>query len=329
MTAATDSRSPRQACPTGPATDRNATAVPAAIAAPAATKSPATKSPATKSPAIPLPNLENVLRLVQILLTYGRHLADTLDRRSAAPGFHLIARHFGTDRPAIILAHIRRGILRAAALQHVLLRRAARGRDLTRPPPPRPRLKPQTAMDADPAAAASSAAPQPARKRRRPAWRDDWLDNVENPLDPRHQPLFQDLLKEVRRHPIGRTLGKIYADLGIAPALSLATFWNDLFLVMLHYNGSPGEYDVRRWRREQHFQDQQERCPTLDLTWPEADVRGGRTDMLRVLGFLIGEPPVEPPLILPPEPPPWARPWSTAPAAADEQAAPPKATGPP
>ncbi|HUB43382.1 MAG TPA: hypothetical protein VMB73_28540, partial [Acetobacteraceae bacterium] len=73
-----------------------------------------------------MPNLSVVLRVVTILLTYGRHLADTFDRRSASAGFHLIARHFGTSNTGVILAHIRRGILRAAALHHVLLKRAER-----------------------------------------------------------------------------------------------------------------------------------------------------------------------------------------------------------
>jgi hypothetical protein len=279
MTAATDAPH-RRACPTDPAADRNATA---------------------------LPNLEKVLRLVQILLTYGRHLVDSFDHRSTAPGFHLIARHFGTSRPAIILAHIRRGVLRAAALHAVLTQRAARGRDLVMPPL-RVRLKqPAPEAAADPAAPASE--PGPARKRRppRPSWRDDWLDGVDDPLDPRHLPKFEDLVKQARRRPIGRSLGDIYADLGIAPALSLAPFWNELFLTMMHYDGSPATYDVRRWRREQYFEQEQERSPTMDLMWPPVDVGGGRRDILQVMGFFIGEPPVEPPALLPPERAPWAR----------------------
>jgi len=304
MTAATDFP-PRRACPTDPLKDRDAPA---------------------------LPNLSQILRLVQILLTYGRHLADTFDRRSTSPGFHLIARHFGTDRPAVILAHIRRGILRAAALHHVLLHRAARGRDLTMPPL-RIRLKPQAPQPAADQAHLPEPEPQPARKRTpRPSWRDDWLDNVEDPLDPRHLPTFEDLLKEVRRRPIGRTLGDIYADLGIAPALSLASFWNDLFLAMMHYGGSPAVYDIRRWRREQHFVEEQDRLPTMDLLWPPADVGGSRRDTIRVLGFFIGEPPVEPTLILPPEPPPWVRPAPAAPreqGTSPEATAVPEATGPP
>ncbi|HUB13879.1 MAG TPA: hypothetical protein VMB34_18165 [Acetobacteraceae bacterium] len=106
-----------------------------------------------------LPNLANIIRIVEILLTYGRHLAETLDRRAAAPGFHMIAKQFGTDRAAVILAHIRRGILRAAALHHVLMQRAARGRDLVRSTPP-VRLRPEPAPPAE--ATAGSAAPSPA-----------------------------------------------------------------------------------------------------------------------------------------------------------------------
>jgi len=167
MTAATASP-PRRACPTDPPKGRNATTV-----------SNATTTP---DPAA-LPNLTTVLRLVQILLTYGRHLAETFDRRSTSPGFHLIARHFGTSSAAVILAHIRRGILRAAALHHVLLQRAASGRDLTRPPL-RVRLKPQPAQPAAADPASTPAEPPKPKRPSRPSWRDDWLDNVENPLDP-------------------------------------------------------------------------------------------------------------------------------------------------
>jgi hypothetical protein len=310
---------PSQACPSDPSADRNAAA---------------------------LPNLAPVLRIVAILLSYGRHLADTFDRRAAAPGFHLIARHFGTGNAAVILAHIRRGILRAAALHHVLLQRAATGRDLTRPPY-RVRLRPQAPPPADPAASPAAAAadaaaspaaaadpaappaadpaaqpepaadpaaqpeptepgqtPRPAPHRSpRPAWRDGWLDGAADPLDPRHLPSFQELVKQARRRPFGRSIGDICADLGIAPRLCQGRFWTDLLMTMMTYNGSPAVYDLRRWRREQVFEQDQDRNPTMDLLWPPVDVGGGRRDILHVMGFLIGEPPLEP-LALPPEAPP-------------------------
>src|ERR1700758_5641968 len=124
---------PCQASPTDPSADRDAPA---------------------------LPNLSVVLRVVTILLTYGRHLAETFDRRAASAGFHLIARHFGTSNTAVILAHIRRGILRAAALHHVLLKRAESGRDLTIPKPRGRRRKPPAPPAAD--ADADAATPDPA-----------------------------------------------------------------------------------------------------------------------------------------------------------------------
>ena len=303
---AASSSPPLQASPTDPSADRDATA---------------------------LPNLTVVLRVVQILLTYGRHLAETFDRRSTSAGFHLIARPFGTSKPAVILAHIRRGILRAAALQHVLLKRAASGRDLVIPrAPSRPnRQAPEPGADQ-----ATPPEPKPAPRKRNPSprcsWRDELLHNAPDPLDPRLLPSFEDLVKEASRDPMGRTLGKICADLGIAPALSQAIFWTDLFMAMLRYNGSPGLYDVHRWRREQYFEEEQDRNPTMDLTWPPADFSGARSDTIRVLGFFIGEPPVEPTLILPPEPPSWVRRKSAAPpsqAAASATPGAPQATGPP
>ena len=283
-----------------------------------------------------LPNLANLIRIVEILLTYGRHLVETFDRRAVAPGFHMIARQFGTDRPAVILAHLRRGILRAAALHHVLMQRAARGRDLVMPPvrdrraPPAPKTP-----DATDAATPLTGAPeQPAepepKKRQRPAcpiWHDPWLDNVQNPLDPALLPTFEELVKRASRRPVGRSLGEIFADLGIAPILSQSNFWNDLFYAMLNNGGTPGYYDLHRWRREQHFEDAQDRCPTMDQTWPPLDVSGARTDTIKALGFFIGEPPMEPLTIMAPEPAPWANPPSPTPQTG--QTEPPESTGPP
>ena len=63
--------------------------------------------------------------------TYGRHLIDTVRQRATAPNFNAIAACFGTDNLSTILAHLNRGILRAAALERVLLARAATGRTST------------------------------------------------------------------------------------------------------------------------------------------------------------------------------------------------------
>ncbi len=74
--------------------------------------------------------IAGLLRVVRILLAYGRHLTDTVAQRAAAPSFTSIAACFGTLNLSVILAHLRRGLLRAAALERVLLARAASGRDI-------------------------------------------------------------------------------------------------------------------------------------------------------------------------------------------------------
>ena len=71
-----------------------------------------------------------LLRTVRILLGFGRHLAETATHRSASTDFNAIAACFGTGRMYAILAHLQRGILRAIALENVLLARAARGLDI-------------------------------------------------------------------------------------------------------------------------------------------------------------------------------------------------------
>ena len=62
------------------------------------------------------------LHAVRILLGYGRHLLDTVRHRAAAPTFPAIAACFGTANLSTILAHLNRGILRAAALEQACSR---------------------------------------------------------------------------------------------------------------------------------------------------------------------------------------------------------------
>src|ERR1700729_479018 len=87
--------------------------------------------PPQDSPATTLPhNISVILHAVGILLDYGRHLIETVRQRAAAPNFNAIAACFGTANLATILAHLNRGILRAQALERVLLARAATGNDI-------------------------------------------------------------------------------------------------------------------------------------------------------------------------------------------------------
>src|SRR5579863_10758425 len=109
------------------------------------TPATAPPDPAQDHPAPTLPNnIEVLLHAVGILLTYGRHLVDTVRQRATAPRFSAIAVCFGTANISTILAHLNRGILRAVALERVLLARAATGKDIdcveprTRTPATRP-----------------------------------------------------------------------------------------------------------------------------------------------------------------------------------------------
>ncbi len=94
----------------------------------------ATATPCPASPDDPQPDrpgrtmparIAALLHTVRILLGFGRHLAETAKDRSASPDFNAVAACFGTGRLYAILAHLQRGLLRAAALERVLL--AARG----------------------------------------------------------------------------------------------------------------------------------------------------------------------------------------------------------
>src|SRR5580658_8017871 len=127
-----DPATPCPAAPPDPHPDRPGKTVPARIAA--------------------------LLHTVRIILGFGRHLAETATRRSASPDFNAIAVCFGTGRLSAILAHLQRGILRATALENVLLARAARGRDIQFAAP-RESATSALAAPVDPSAEQSTEAP--------------------------------------------------------------------------------------------------------------------------------------------------------------------------
>jgi hypothetical protein len=229
--------------------------------------------------------IAGLLRVVRILLDYGRHLAATVNRRAAAPSFTSVAACFGTLNLSVILAHLQRGILRAAALERVLLARAAGGRDIEfagarirardgQPAPAdqatagRPHTPPQ----------ARNAAPQPAR-------RFPWVED-----DQSYVPSLNELERQVRRRPLGRTIVDICLDLAVMPGLCTGPFWNDLFEVMRWYGGSIAALMRERCRREETFDQEQDRRPTLGWNWS----RPGRDMVRQALGFFIGEEPAIP-----------------------------------
>jgi hypothetical protein len=217
-----------------------------------------------------------LLHTVRILLGFGRHLAATATQRSASPDFNAIAACFGTGRLYAIIAHLQRGILRATALENVLLARAARGRDI-RFVAPRERATATPAAPADPPAEPSAEAPV-ARKAApvRPAgWNDPEL----------FMPTLAELEAQVRRRPLGRTLVDICLDLAVVPGFCTGPFWNTLFDSIRLGGGSIATLMQEKGRRQAAFSREQDRQPASNRDWLELT----RDALRRALGFFIGE----------------------------------------
>jgi hypothetical protein len=226
-----------------------------------------------------------LLHTVRILLNFGRHLAETATQRSASTDFNAIAVGFGTGRLYAILAHLQRGILRATALQNVLLARAARGRDISFVAPrERAPAAPAAPVDA-PAApedapagqpAEAPAAEKPAARPSRPrGWNDPEL----------FMPTLEELEAQVRRRPLGRTLVDICLDLAVVPGFCAGSFWNELFEGIRLHGGRVATLMQEKVRREEAFCREQDR--TVGSNW---DWQGmGREALRRALGFFIGD----------------------------------------
>jgi hypothetical protein len=256
-------------------------------------------APPKDRPGRPAPaRITEILAVVSVLTTYGRPLAETLEHRAVARGFATIARFFGTVAFDTILAHITRGLMRALALERVLILRAARGHDLRilAPRAPSPRKPPvQDAPDTgqtvgstqlsmltkEPDAAVQAAAPQAeARPARGIAGSE--------PLTLDSLPSMEVIEAQVRRSPVGRTIAAICRDLGISPSLCDGRFWNRVFDAVRLNRGSLGSLVLDVKRREQRFDKEEWKHPGLELP---GETRDG---IRRVLGFLIGENPADP-----------------------------------
>ena len=153
-----------------------------------------------------------VLHAVGILLGYGRHLLATVKHRAAAPTFPAIAACFGTTNLATIHAHLNRGILRAMALQNMLLARAETGRDISI-------VIRRTRADESPLAPATPQVEQPTDQPAKPkaAPRPSLPPGQDDPE--LFMPTLEDLERQVRRRTIGRTIGEICSDLAVVPGL--------------------------------------------------------------------------------------------------------------
>ena len=246
-----------------------------------------------------------MLHTVRVLLGFGRHLAETAKDRSASTDFNAVAVCFGTSRLYAILAHVQRGLLRAAALERVLLARAARGRDIqfifpreravatpaatatltTRgdpptadPPAAEPPADPSAMQSADGQAEQSAEAPiapKPARPSRPFGWNDPEF----------FMPTPEQLEAQVRRRPLGRTIVDLCLDLAVMPGFCTGQFWNTLFDSIRLHGGSVAVLMLEKVRREEAFCEEQDKKIGSNWDWQEM----GREAFRRVLGFFIGE----------------------------------------
>jgi hypothetical protein len=208
-----------------------------------------------------------VLAILRILLAYGSHLQATLEHRATARSFSTIAQFFGTACVPAILARLSRGILRAMALERVLLARAARGRDLVASGPRWP-----TQRVAQPALQAAEPPPPP---KPRPV-------RAELP----EFPTLEQLETEIRRRPIGHAIADICRDLGVSPCLCEGSFWNALYDAITWYRGNFHKYYGEIRNREIQFAAEWDTDRTRRFDWPDQTREGLR----RVLGCFIGEP---------------------------------------
>jgi len=143
------------------------------------------------------PRVGKLLVLLHTFIAFGRNLADTLRQHTAdprvLPWFTHVALTFQSVDLALILARIRRGLLRAAALEERLRKFATRGKDLD-PDRTRPRK------------------PRKSRPRKKPAPR---LHDPALPPSLESPPTLEQIAAEDRRRPIGAVLVDICLDLGI------------------------------------------------------------------------------------------------------------------
>jgi hypothetical protein len=196
-----------------------------------------------------------LLGLVRKLIDYGTFLAGTLRQRGL--GDHPIVHglQFGTTNITLILARIARGLLRAAALEALLNRDAAR---LDAPPPPR-------AAQARQPSAARSAVAQPSAPRHpaSPGRTDDAALLAQMPTP-------EQIAAEIRRRPIGEVIADICRDLGIIPAHPL---WDELAQAILRERGRYAALVIdilQRPRRLPPAQDWPEQTPPyLWAAWPQ------------------------------------------------------------
>jgi hypothetical protein len=240
-----------------------------------------TPNPAPPKEQATPPCIAFLLKIVRVLLSYGRQLDDTLTTKAEHPRFPTLAAGFGTHDVRRILAHVHRGILRAMMLQRFLLARAQDGRDIEPVQPSEP---------ADPAEIEAldiklRAPSQPSAKSKKT-----------DPDDPLHFsiPTLKELESEVRRRSVGRTIADICLDLGVTPTLCEGATWDEILQALTHFGANLEQFFGTQQRRRVTFQEERDKRPeTWTFDWRERPKEALRN----LLGRLLGEPPPPEPLV--------------------------------
>jgi hypothetical protein len=208
-------------------------------------------SPAT------LPRVGRLLGIVHKLVAYGTSLITTLQHGSPAHCRTMAMLAFGTRDLGLIIARIKCGLQRAAALQARLNAYVARGRDLTLPEERRPRAwstegarsaAPKVEEDAQPPAAAA---------------RDTVLVLL---------PSAEEIAEQVRTRPLGTVISDICRDMGLSAGLMDGGLWEELTAAMMECGIDLGGFIRNSARpvfgdRDEEWQDRPEVWPDA---WPDA-----------------------------------------------------------
>ena len=169
-------------------------------------------------------NLARLLCIVRILLDSGRRFTALVERRMSWRGFWLLSAVWGTSRPAM-RARLHRGLLRAAALESLLLCRAATGRDVAAPPSP---VCPEATQDAKLHPCDEPFRDQVARL-------DAERARYDAAPDPRNPPTPGEIEAEVRARSIARTIDDIRRDLGVVAIMCTNQFWDAMTDAIARY----------------------------------------------------------------------------------------------
>ena len=219
-----------------------------------------------------------VLNVARKLIAYARHFTATAAERVAIPEFASIAAILGTYELTPILLRMRRGIMRAQALERYLLDLARRGR--------RPRVQWPDYVALLPHHHPPRKPPGPKRAApARPRRKDPSLLGPDDP-GAYYLPTQEELDAWVRRSPVGRTIMYICLDLGVTPGLCESSMWSDLYNIFRCYRGNIHRLFELRAKREVTFEREYDRMPeTWHINWRDTQ----KPTVRKALGCLIGE----------------------------------------